>query len=186
MKTAQPCTCARPARRHVRQLSKISSSRVQAEYARTWTQLSPAHALVDLTTESHGTALHSTCYTSANFTCLVVPCQLCVSSWSSSSHTSCQHMVQLSFLLGPVPPDRWPCQRIYLVSRLTEQAHGTAQPCTCARPARGHVYQAEYARTWTQLSAVHACPGVSRDVRSSTHQHMGFAVSCVSIPAREA
>ena len=111
---------------------------------------------------------------------------------SASAHDPRHHThhastwVQLSFLLGPVPPDRWPCQRIYLVSRLTEQAHGTAQPCTCARPARGHVYQAEYARTWTQLSPVHACPGVSRDVRSSTHQPMGFAVSCVSIPAREA
>ena len=58
------------------------------------------------------------------------------------------------FLLSPVPPDRWPCQRIFLVSRLTEQAHEDSS-----------ALHMRSSRTWTQLSPVHVCPGVSRDVR---------------------
>ena len=51
-------------------------------------------------------------------------CQIVASAHGPRHYTHhASTWVQLSFLLSLVPPDRWPCQRIFLVSRLVEQVH---------------------------------------------------------------
>ena len=74
-----------------------------------------------------------------------------LSTWAAHVSHHASTWVQLMLLLGLVPPDRWPCQRIFLVSRLIEQAHEDSS-----------ALHMRSSRTWIQLSPVHVCPGVSR------------------------